>query len=332
MRGTLAAALVATLIAGAGTPAEAYLKLGARSGGRTVTLRWGSFPIRYFVTDRSGGGISAPQLRDAITRGFASWEAVETAAVSSEFVGFTGAPPISGDGQTTLGFANRPDLERVLGATTFFLDDVNGEVIESDIFFNATFDWSVAAGGDGTRFDVESIAVHEIGHLLGLAHSALGETEIRPGGRRVLGAETVMFPVAFSAGTTVGRSLRADDIAGISDVYPAGGFRDDTGSVSGRVTKGGRGVIGAHVIAFNPRTGRLVSGFSLNDNGAFTISGLEPGAHVLRVEPLDDGDIESFFEASLGVDVDFRPKFHDRLVGVPGGGSATGVEIAVQAK
>ena len=332
MRRTLTAALVATLMAGAGTPAEAYLKLGARAGGRTVTLRWGSFPVRYFVTDRSGGGISAPQLRDAITRGFASWEAVETAAVSSEFVGFTGAPPISGDGQTTLGFANRPDLERVLGATTFFLDDVNGEVIESDIFFNATFDWSVAAGGDGTRFDVESIAVHEIGHLLGLAHSALGETEIRPGGRRVLGAETVMFPVAFSAGTTVGRSLRADDIAGISDVYPAGGFRDDTGSVSGRVTKGGRGVIGAHVIAFNPRTGRLVSGFSLNDNGAFTISGLEPGAHVLRVEPLDDGDIESFFEASLGVDVDFRPTFHDRLVGVPGGGSATGVVIAVQAK
>jgi hypothetical protein len=190
----------------------------------------------------------------------------------------------------------------------------------------------VAAGGDGTRFDVESIAVHEIGHLLGLAHSALGETEIRPGGRRVLGAETVMFPVAFSAGTTVGRSLRADDLAGLSDIYPAGDFRDATGSVSGRVRKAGRGVIGAHIIAFNPRTGRLVGGFSLNDTGAFTISGLDPGPHVLRVEPLDDADIDSFFEATLGVDVDFRPRFHDELVAVPRGGSATNIEIVVQAK
>jgi hypothetical protein len=324
--------LVAALAAGATTPAEAYLKLGARSGGRTITLRWGGFPIRYFVTDRSGGGVSAAQVQQAIARGFASWEAVDTASVSSEFVGFTGASPVSGDGLTTLGFVNRPDLDRVLGATTFFLDNVDGEVLESDIFFNATFDWSVAASGEGTRFDVESIAVHEIGHLLGLAHSALGETEIRPGGRRVLGAEAVMFPVAFSAGTTVGRAVKADDIAGISDIYPGSEFRRNTGSVSGRVTKAGRGVIGAHITAFNPRTGRLVAGFSLNDDGAFTVAGLEPGPQVLRVEPLDDGDIESFFEASLGVDVDFRPKFYERLVVVPRGGGTRDVEIAVQPK
>jgi hypothetical protein len=324
--------LVAALAAGATTPAEAYLKLGARAGGRTITLRWGGFPIRYFVTDRSGGVVTAAQMQQAIARGFASWEAVDTASVSSEFVGFTGASPVSGDGLTTLGFVNRPDLDRVLGATTFFLDNVDGEVLESDIFFNATFDWSVAAAGEGTRFDVESIAVHEIGHLLGLAHSALGETEIRPGGRRVLGAEAVMFPVAFSAGTTVGRAVKADDIAGISDIYPGSEFRQNTGSVSGRVTKAGRGVIGAHITAFNPRTGRLVAGFSLNDDGAFTIAGLEPGPQVLRVEPLDDGDIESFFEASLGVDVDFRPKFYERLVVVPRGGGTRDVEIAVQPK
>ncbi len=332
MTRTVIAVLVAALAVGAGTPAEAYLKLGARAGGRTVTLRWGSLPIRYFVTNRSGGGVSAPQLQEAIARGFASWQEVETAAVSSEFVGFTAANPVAGDGQTTLGFVDRPDLDRVLGATTFFLDQVSGELIESDIFFNSAFDWSVAAGGEATRFDVESIAVHEIGHLLGLAHSALGETEISPGGRRVLGAETVMFPVAFSAGTTVGRSLRADDVAGISDVYPAGDFRDATGSISGRVRKAGRGVIGAHVTAFNPRTGVLVGGFSVNDTGAFTISGLDPGPHVLRVEPLDDGDIESFFEVTLGVDVDFRATFHDQLIAVPRGGSANGIEIVVQPK
>ena len=90
---------------------------------------------------------------------------------------------------------------------------MTGEIIESDIFLNSTFAWSVAAGGEPGRQDVESIALHEIGHLHGLGHSMLGETELIGGGRRVLGAEAVMFPIAFTAGT-LNRTLRADDIAG----------------------------------------------------------------------------------------------------------------------
>jgi hypothetical protein len=171
-----------------------------------------------------------------------------------------------------------------LGATNFFVDNVTGEVVESDIFLNSFFDWSVAAAGEPNRFDVESIAVHEIGHLFGLAHSALGETEVRPGGRRVLAAEAVMFPVAFSAGTIEGRAIKADDIAGISDIYPSDEFRRNTGSVSGRVTRSSRGVIGAHVMAFNPRTGRLVAGFFAQRRRVHH-RGAGPGAARAAVEP-----------------------------------------------
>jgi hypothetical protein len=209
---------------------------------------------------------------------------------------------------------------------------LSGEIVEAEIYLNSAFQWSVAAGGAADRFDIESIALHEVGHLLGLGHSALGETELRSGGRRVIAAESVMFPVAFSAGSTVGRVLKADDIAGISDTYPNAEYRRERGSVSGRITKSGRGVLGAHVVAFNPRTGLLVGGFSLNEDGRFVIGGLEPGPHVLRVEPLDDGDIESFFDLTLNIDVNFRAKFHDRLVVVPRGGGARDVEIRVEPK
>jgi hypothetical protein len=329
-QGLLLAALAC--IAFSGQTASAYLKLGTTVDNRTVTLSWDEFPVRYFITNASGGGVSATELRDAVARAFGTWEAVETADNTSDFVGFTNARPNDDDGLTVIGFENRPDQDRTLGATSFVIDTITGEIVEAEIFLNAAFDWSVAPNGQSGRFDVESIALHEIGHLLGLGHSALGETELSGDGRRVIGAEAAMFPIAFSAGSTVGRTLRADDIAGISDTYPNIEFRRERGSVSGRVTKGGRGVLGAHVIAFNPRTGRLVAGFSLNDGGGFVIGGLEPGPHILRVEPLDDGDIESFFDLTLDIDANFRPKFHDRVIIVPRGGGTNNVEIRVEPK
>jgi hypothetical protein len=141
-----------------------------------------------------------------------------------------------------------------------------------------------------------------------------------------------MFPIAFSPGSISDRTLRADDIAGLSDIYPTTAFSRETGTVSGKVTKNGAGVLGAHVVAFNPRTGKLIGGFSLNEDGSFVIAGLEPGPHLLRVEPLDDGDIESFFDLTLDIDVDFRVGFHDRLVVVPKGGGTSNIEIEVLPK
>jgi hypothetical protein len=313
-------------------PAAAYLKLGTRVDTRTVSLRWETFPVRYFVTDAGGGGVSAPQFRDAVNRAFASWTSVETASVEAEFVGMTAARPNDNDGMTVIGFVHRPDQDRTLGATSFLIDTLSGEILEAEIYLNSAFAWSVNTGGQADRYDVESIALHEIGHLLGLGHSALGETELRNGGRRVLATEAVMFPIALSTGSTEGRTLRADDIAGISDIYPSSSYRRERGSVSGRVTKSGGGVLGAHIVAFNLRTGKLVGGFSLNENGRFVIGGLEPGPHVLRVEPLDDGDVESFFDLTLNIDANFRVKFHDRVVVVPRGGGANDVEMRVEPK
>ncbi|MDQ3212460.1 MAG: carboxypeptidase-like regulatory domain-containing protein, partial [Acidobacteriota bacterium] len=142
----------------------------------------------------------------------------------------------------------------------------------------------------------------------------------------------VMFPIAFSPANIQFRTLRADDIAGISDLYPAASFTRQTGSVSGTVTKNGAGVLGAHVVAFHLRTGKIVGGFSLSADGSFVIAGLEPGPHILRVEPLDDADIDSFLDLTLGVDVSFRVKFHERLVVVPSGGGARRIDIKVLPK
>jgi hypothetical protein len=212
------------------------------------------------------------------------------------------------------------------------VDASTGALVESDIFFNSAFSWSVAPAGEPARYDLESVALHEIGHLSGLAHSALGETELREGGgRRVLGAEAVMFPIAFAAGTIAARTLKADDIAGISDLYPDGDFTQ-LGSISGQVTKDGQPIFGAHVVAFDAAKGSMVGGFTLNARGEFSISGLSPGPHLLRVEPIDDADLDSFFDSSRTVDVDFRVAFFDRVVVVPSGGDSGQVAVKVVRK
>jgi matrixin/carboxypeptidase family protein len=333
VRRPLALTVAATLLLGQPAPALAYLKFGVPIRGQQVTVRWAQTPVRYFVSNSGVPGVSATDFQAAVGRAFATWQAVPTSSITYQLAGLTSATPGSDDGSSVLGFRSRPDLDRVLAQTSFLVDSVTGALIESDIFFNSAFPWSTASAGEAGRFDLESIALHEIGHFSGLGHSALGETElIGTGGRRVLSAEAVMFPIAFVSGSISGRTLKADDIAGISDLYPDGDFSSTDGSLSGRVTRDGQPLFGAHVVAFNPATGAMVASFTLNAQGQFSIGGLSPGPQVVRVEPLDDADTDSFFSSSQVIDTDFRVTFFDRVVVVPKGGDSGEIALKVVRK
>ena len=113
---------------------------------------------------------------------------------------------------------------RVLAATSFIIDTVTGALLESDVFSTARF------SGPHRRparpsVDVEHRAAR-LGHLSGLGHSMIGETELQAnGGRRVIAAEAVMFRIACRQH---GRQTpRAGDIAGMSDLYPDGNLSEN---------------------------------------------------------------------------------------------------------
>lgn len=322
--------LLLVIVAAVGARAQAYSHFGTGVG--TVRVHWDPPLVRWFATNRGVPGVTANEFQAALQRAFQTWQDVPTATLEFSFAGLTSLEPFEDDDLSVVGFQAHPEMDRVLGATTFVYDETNGELIEADIFFNSAFEWSTAAGGDPNRFDLESVAVHEIGHFLGLGHSAIGETEFRPeGGRRVLGSGAVMFPISLGRGSTTDRGLQPDDVAGISDLYPAAGFEDSTGGVHGRVRKGGTPVLGAHIIAFNIRTRTLVGGFSLGVDGDFQILGLTPGPYLLRVEPLDDADTDSFFDLE-NVDIDFQVTFYSRLVVAPSGGVGERADVTVRPK
>jgi hypothetical protein len=332
IRHAVIVAAIATAAVVLSPAAQAYLKLGSSNGNTIVGINWLGRTISYRVTNRDASGVTASQLQEAIAQGFEEWARPEHVELSTQFAGFTTLEPDIRDGQNVLGFQSRPDLDRTLGSTSFQTSATTGALISADIFLNTSFQWSVASGGQTGRFDVLSIMTHEIGHLLGLGHSALGETQSSGGGRSVTGKRAVMFPIAYGPGSIEDRTIEADDVAGITDIYGDSSADNDLGSIGGRVTLNGAGVFGAHITAVNISTGEMVSGFSLSNAGDFAIAAMKPGVYLVRAEPLDDADIDGFFDDDAPVNLNFRVTYFTKQVAVPKGGSSGSIEIKVRAK
>jgi len=78
----------------------------------------------------------------------------------------------------------------------------NANLIQTGIVFNANRNWSVFSGSAGGGvFDFRRVALHELGHSLGLAHSDISNAIMRPN---------------YSASI---ETLRADDIAAVEFAY-----------------------------------------------------------------------------------------------------------------
>lgn len=84
------------------------------------------------------------------------------------------------------------------------------------LHFDDAETWSLT--GSGGTFDVETVALHEAGHLLGLGHSSV--------------AGSVMFPTYGG----VRRSLTQDDVDGIRRLYPSMCRRGDSGDQAGKAS------------------------------------------------------------------------------------------------
>ena len=74
----------------------------------------------------AGAAVFEVEFREAVARAFATWEAVPTSSIHFAQTGVSDREPSDNDGVTLLAFANRPELDRTLGATSYTVDVVSG--------------------------------------------------------------------------------------------------------------------------------------------------------------------------------------------------------------
>jgi len=111
--------------------------------------------------------------------------------------------------------------------------------------------------------------VHEFGHTLGLQHTL---------------TSSVMATLNTSAASKAS-ALGADDVAGVSLLYPAGKYLSKVGSISGTVRMNGRGVNLASVVAI-PSNNQAIATLT-NPDGTYQINGVQPGInYYVYVHPL----------------------------------------------
>jgi hypothetical protein len=213
---------------------------------------------------------------DAVRTAFATWTAVAPVTFT-EVGGGTQNPDVM------IGWrpAEDPDRSMVgsVHAHAAFPPSCSGSTLPKPIHFDAT-ETTWAIGAVRGAMDVESVALHEIGHILGLAHSTV--------------AGAVMGP--FSSTNSTERVLADDDIAGVHQLYPP--HRLAAGTYTIRQLSSGR-FLDAHETSVEDHRAVTVPG-AADDRQRWDLS---PIGTVCSLRHKSSG---RFLDAHEIVDFDFR--------------------------
>lgn len=167
----------------------------------------------YLVDPANTRGLSESFAKDNLAANIATWE--EAAAkniLGDETSGVVdGADTVAPDDKNEVYFADIADSNAI--AVTIVWGYFSGppqirELVEWDqVYDDVTYDWSEDATGSTTKMDFWNIAIHELGHSVGL--DDIYESTC---------FQVTMFGYA-GFGETIKRTLEPADITGVSKLY-----------------------------------------------------------------------------------------------------------------
>jgi|GEM_PF-6303480 Cys-rich repeat protein len=187
-------------------PAQAYEVQKATGTG--VELRWTALPMAFNLDGNKAPGTTASATQQAVRSAYKVWQDVSCAYYTYKDLGQVSSEGDTEDGVNTnvwLTYWPTSYGSDTLGRTRIFYDPSSGKILDADTHYNPLKAWSTT--GNANSIDVQSVATHEIGHQLGLDHSAY--------------STATMF-WSTGQGDTSTRSLHSDDIAGVCHIYPTG--------------------------------------------------------------------------------------------------------------
>ncbi len=167
---------------------------------------WSKLPVRYKINQNGSKHFANISTIETIFKdSFKAWEEPCCSNFRAQYDGLTPLTAINNQGQIVLSFSDDTFPRDYGGSETIAVTIMyfyqNCTIQEAPILFNG---FHHSFRNDGRDVDLQSVATHEVGHLLGLDHSNLNRA--------------TMF-YAYTGGTSA-RRLHDDDVQGVCALYP----------------------------------------------------------------------------------------------------------------
>jgi hypothetical protein len=248
------------VLALAAAPLVASTRLTYDVRGKAVPVAWpqSSFPLKFTVDRKLAE--SKPDAMTLLNGAAGEWSSVAEANLTFASMTVEDIRASASDHKNSISMAE--DLfanQKALAFTTPVHDDA-GNLVDTDIQIDVSI--------PSSKYNLQQLVAHELGHALGLDHSAV--------------ISATMYPwVAPNVATP----LDSDDRNGIAAIYPrlerVGGA-----ALAGKVMGDSGAVFAAQVVAVNDR-GEPVATALTDQNGEFMLRGVAAGDYRIYAEPLD---------------------------------------------
>lgn len=173
----------------------------------TFATRVGNLPVTYRINPINPQGLSGSFITSAISASAETWDvAAGQELFNDAYVLDTRAKFGKRDNKNSIVFG-RYYYPSAIAVTATWYNTVSGQIYENDMLFNTDFRWGNGLL-DGTKMDMQNIATHEFGHVLGI--SDIYESSC---------SDVTMYGYA-SQGETIRRTLESPDIMALSGLYP----------------------------------------------------------------------------------------------------------------